>query len=260
MATFALATVLVIFGVVLLAGTVTGLAGFGFAVIGTTVLATVIDPSAAVVLMILPILGANVSLVRELDAESLRSCARRFWPFVAAAVVGTLAGMAVLNRLPSQPITLALGVLTLGYVGLSQERVQVPGVATLERACFTDHPAAKVGLGLVSGLVFGATNVGVQVIAYLDSLSLDRSTFVGVVAMIFLGISSVRVGAAATLGLYGSTAMVAYSALAVGPGLVGVAVGRRLRPRVSERVLTAGTHLLLSVIGLRLTIGGLGWL
>lgn len=260
MATFTLATVLVLFGVLLLAGAVVGLAGFGFALVGTTLLATVIDPATAVVLMILPILGANVSLVRELDAESLRSCARRFWPFVAAAVVGTLAGMALLDRLPARPITLALGLLTLGYVALSQDRVPVPGAGTVERAGFTERPAAKVGLGLVSGLVFGATNVGVQVIAYLDSLSLDRSTFVGVVAMIFLGISTVRVGAAATLGLYGSTAMIAHSALAVGPGLVGVAVGRRLRPRISERILTVGTRLLLSVIGVRLTAAGLGWL
>lgn len=260
MATFTLTTVLVIFGAVLLAGVVVGLAGFGFALVGTTLLATVIDPATAVVLMILPILGANVSLVRELDRDSLRSCARRFWPFVTAAVVGTLAGMALLDRLPERPITLVLGLLTLGYVALSQDRVAVPGAGAVERAGFTERPAAKVGLGLVSGLVFGATNVGVQVIAYLDSLSLDRSTFVGVVAMVFLGISTVRVGAAAALGLYGSFDVVAYSVLAVGPGLAGVAVGKRVRPRISERILTAGTHLLLSAIGLRLTAAGMGWL
>lgn len=260
MATFTLATVLVIFGVLLLAGTVVGLAGFGFALVGTMLLATVIDPATAVVVMILPILGANVSLVRELDLESLRSCAQRFWPFVATAVVGTLAGMALLGRLPAEPITLVLGVLTLGYVALSQDWVPVPGAGAVEQAGFTELPAAKVGLGLLSGFVFGATNVGVQVIAYLDSLSLDRSTFVGVVAMVFLGISTVRVGAAAALGLYGSADVVALSALAVGPGLAGVAVGKRVRPRLSEPVLTAGTYLLLSVIGMRLTAAGMGWL
>ena len=42
--------------VVLVAGAVNGLAGFGFALVGTMALATAIDPATAVVFMIAPIL------------------------------------------------------------------------------------------------------------------------------------------------------------------------------------------------------------
>jgi len=43
--------------VMLVAGTTNGLAGFGFALVGTMALATVIDPATAVVFMIIPILA-----------------------------------------------------------------------------------------------------------------------------------------------------------------------------------------------------------
>jgi hypothetical protein len=250
---FALAFLILLFG-----GFVTGLNGFGFAVTGTALLATLFDPSTAVVLMILPILAANVSLVRELDAAGLRSCVRRFWPYVAAAVVGTGFGMAVLSRVPARPLALSLGVFVLVYVAVTQERVAVPGEAWLRRRCFTPGFVAKSGLGLVSGAIFGATNVGVQVVAYLESLDLDRQTFVGVLAMVFLGVGTVRVVLAAVLGLYQSSELVVLSAGAVIPGLLGVALGRRVRARVPPAVQEAGMVALLVVIGLRLTMRGLG--
>jgi hypothetical protein len=241
-----------------LGGFVTGMTGFGFAVVSTALLTTVLDPASAVVVMILPVLGANVTLVRELDADGLRSCIGRFWPFVAAATVGTVAGMAVLSRVPARPLAGALGVFVLGFVAVSQQRVALPGRSWVQRRCFVASIPAKAGLGLVSGLVFGATNVGVQVVAYLKSLDLDRSTFVGVVAMVFLGVSTVRVVVAWTFGLYGGLETVTLSAVAVAPGFLGVAVGRRARGRVPPRVQRAGVFLLLTAIGVRLLSRGLG--
>lgn len=58
--------------VMLVAGTTNGLAGFGFALVGTMALATVIDPATAVVFMIIPILAVNLSLVRELSRDELQ--------------------------------------------------------------------------------------------------------------------------------------------------------------------------------------------
>ena len=90
----------------------------------------------------------------------------------------------------------------------------------------------------------------------LDALDLDRSTFIGVLAMVFVGVSAVRVAAAWVLGLYDAPGALTLSVVGVVPGLAGVAVGSRLRPRVSESRRTAGTLLLLAVIGVRLVTGG----
>ena len=245
-----------VFGIVFVGGLVVGIAGFGYALVATAGLAAVLDPSDAVVLMVIPVLAANVSLTRELDRDGLRSCVRRFWPYVLAAVVGTLVGMAVLRQVPTAGLALALGLFTLAYVVLAQDQVAIPGRDRVATWCFRDRTAAKVGLGLVSGFIFGASNVGVQVVAYLDRLELDRSTFVGVLAMILVGVSGMRVVAAAWLGLYGSGGLVLLSVAAVVPGLVGVELGRRVRPRIPVRYQTGGVYLLLMVIGVRLTMAG----
>ncbi|MDG5778166.1 sulfite exporter TauE/SafE family protein [Haloarculaceae archaeon H-GB2-1] len=249
---FTLVLAIIFFG-----GLVKGIAGFGYAIASTAILASVLDPSTAVVVMILPMLAANVRLLGELDRTDLPTCVERFWPFVAAALVGTVAGMALLARIPKPLLALGLGLFTLTYVLVSQPYAALPGEAWVVDRCFRPGTGAKAILGLVSGLVFGASNIAVQIVAYLDSLSLDRSTFVGVLAMILVGVSSVRVGAAWYLGLYESTSLVVVSIVGAAPGLLGVAVGNRLRRYLSPEVETAGALVLLTVIGLKLSSSGL---
>lgn len=247
-------------GVLLVGGLVKGVAGFGYAVVGTAALALVVDPATAVVVMIIPQLAANARLIGELDRGALSACARRFWPYVAAAAVGTLLGMALLDRAPTAALALVLGLLTVAYVVGKQPYWSVPGEARLREICFRPGTGAKAGLGFVSGVVFGASNIGVQVVAYLDALDLDHSTFVGVLAMILVGISTLRVGAARWLGLYDAGGTFLLSVAGVVPGLAGVAAGSRLRHRIPEQYRSAGTLALLAVVGVRLTATGIGGL
>ena len=251
------ATFLVILAAVLLvAGIVNGLAGFGFALVGTMALATVIDPATAVVLMIIPILSANATLVSELSVSELRSCGRRFWPLVVAALVGTLLGMVVIDRLPGAPVRVGLGLITLAFVLSRGSVVPMPSISggSIDR----EATGVMVVVGGVSGLLFGATNVGVQLVAYLRSIDLSHGLFVSVVALVFLGINALRVGAAVAFGLYPSLAVVGLSVAAVVPSVLGVAAGRRLRRRVNSRQREVAVLGLLTVVGVRLVLGGLG--
>jgi uncharacterized membrane protein YfcA len=243
-------TLVVVAAVVLFGGLVKGTAGFGYAVASTAVLATLVAPTVAVTLMIVPTLAANLSLARELGRDGLRSCVRRFWPYVLAATVGTLVGTALLDVVPTRPLSGLLGAFTLGYALLNQRRLPVPGRARLGEFCVED-PSTSAAVGLVSGVVFGASNVAVQVVAYVDALDLDRETFVGVLSMVLVGVSTVRVGAAAGLGLY-TPDLFALSLLAAVPGLLGVAAGERLRARLPEAAVSAGVLAVLVVVGLRL--------
>ena len=242
----------------LLAGVVTGIAGFGFALVETMALATVVDPSVAVVLMIVPILATNVSLLGELEADAIRSCSRRFWPYVVATLVGTLVGMAALESIPADPLTITLGFVTLAYVGTTQRAIPIPRRAALEDRCFVERPGMMVGLGTVSGVVFGATNVGVQVVAYVRSRDLEAGLFVGVLALVFVGINAVRVGAAVIFGLYPSLTVGVLSVALAIPALAGVLAGRRVRPYLSKRTQRWGVLALLTLIGGRLLLGGFG--
>ena len=253
-------SVLFVAAVVALAGTINGIAGFGFAVVGTMLLATTVDPASAVVFMILPILAVNLSLASELSGPELRTCGSRFAPLLGAAAVGTVAGMGVLHVVPEAPLRVGLGVVTLGFVATVQRVVPLPALSHARDRCFVETPAGMVGVGGASGLLFGATNVGVQLVAYVRSCGLPHGLFVGVVALVFLGINGLRVVAAAVLGLYPDAALVAASLAAVIPAAAGVAVGKRLRDRVRERERRLLVLGLLTVIGVRLTLGGFGLL
>jgi uncharacterized membrane protein YfcA len=257
---FALTPVLVgvVLAVVLVAGAVNGVAGFGFALVGTMTLATLVDPATAVVFMIVPIFGVNLSLVGELSVSQLRTCGRRFAPLLGAALVGTVAGLAALEVLPAAPLRVGLGLLALAFVLNAQQAVPVPGLERAKDGCFVESTPAMIGVGGGSGLLFGGTNVGVQLIAYLRSCDLSHGLFVGVVAMVFLGLNGVRVVAAAALGLYPDATVFLASVGATLPAVAGVAVGKRLRHRIGDRERRAVVLGLLTVIGVRLVLGGFG--
>lgn len=77
-----------------------------------------------------------------------------------------------------------------------------------------------------------------------------------VVAMVFLGLNAIRVVTAAVLGLYLSLTVVALSVATLVPALAGIALGKRLRARVTERPPSVRRPGLLTVIGVRLVLGG----
>lgn len=250
----------IVFATIFFGGFIKGVVGFGYAIASTAILATIIDPSIAVVVMILPMLAANVSLLSELDRSEFRSCLNRFWLYVAAALLGTIVGMFLLDVIPKPVLALLIGGFTLLYVLTKQPWLTVPGESWVAERCFTTGWLAKGGLGFASGIVFGAANIAVQVVAYLDSLSLDRSTFVGVLAMILVGISSLRVGMAWMLGLYQSNTLLFYSTIGIVPGVVGVTIGGRIRRFIPQQYQLIGVLGLLIIIGLRLTTAGLSGL
>jgi uncharacterized membrane protein YfcA len=244
--------------VIVVAGAMNGLAGFGFALVGTMALATMVDPATAVVFMIVPILAVNLSLVRDLSGDDLRTCGRRFGPLIGAALVGTVLGMVVLSSIPSSPLRVGLGVLTLGFVATTQQRVPLPGWSSGNAGVVSRTQLGMVGVGGISGLLFGGTNVGVQLIAYLRSFDLSHGLFVGVVALVFLGLNGIRVVVAGVLGLYPSSAVLVASVAAALPAVIGVAAGKRLRATASERSRRLVVLGLLTVVGVRLVGGGLG--
>jgi uncharacterized membrane protein YfcA len=166
--------------------------------------------------------------------------------------------MAVLSRIPTEPLRAGIGLVVVIYVVFAQDAVTIPGLSWLTDRCFNISRGWTLALGGASGFLFGATNVGVQVVAYLESQNLDRKTFVGVLSGVFLGISALRILAAAYIGLLPDFGAVGLSLIAAVPGVVGGAFGSRIRPHVRERYRQALVLGLQGIVGLRLALQGLG--
>jgi len=250
-------TALAVLGVITGAGVLTGVAGFGFAVVGTTVLVTLLEPATAVVVLVIPLLATNLVLLDELSRGDIDHCGRRFAPLIGGVIGGTIVGMVALDGLPADVLRLALGVLALATVGVLQQRVPLPGRAEIRDRCVAESRVGMAAVGLGSGLIFGATNVGVQLVTYLKSCDLEHRLFVGVVALVFVGVNALRSGVALVVGLYPSPTVALGSAALAVPAVAGAALGRRLRGYVAERWRRWTVLAILILIGGRLVSAGL---
>lgn len=166
--------------------------------------------------------------------------------------------MAVLSSIPSSPLRVGLGVLTLGFVATTQRRISLPEWSSGQVETFSQTRLKMLGVGGISGLLFGGTNIGIQLIAYLRSFNLSHGLFVGVVALVFLGLNGIRVAVAGLFGLYPSPAVLVASVVAALPAVLGVAVRKHLRTTANERSRRLVVLGLFTVIGIRLVGGGVG--
>lgn len=237
---------------VFLGGLVKGFSGFGYAVIGVGLLSFQYPSHEAVIIMIAPLLIANLSLTRSMSRENLDSCMDSFSYFMMALVTGVTAGMFVIGRLPGNLLANAVGVLILVYA-LSKMDLFGEHFSRIRKTCFKRDRRLQTVLGVLTGVVFGASSIGAPVVGYIDSLDLDEELFVGLLAFIFLVISSVRIALSWLLGYYSGNDLLYISLLAGLPGLIGVKIGSRLSGQ-SDRIHEYLVIALFFVIGLRLLV------
>ncbi|MFB6284554.1 MAG: sulfite exporter TauE/SafE family protein [Halobacteria archaeon] len=249
--------VLISLVIVFFGGTVKGLVGFGANVTGTVLLAQFLDPSTAVVFMILPALLSSFPLILTLNLNGLKECLCRFYPLIIAATVGAFLGTLFQNSVPAPALRIFLGFVVVGYVLLQQHRFKLPSFTDdgyLEH-CFSDYNIVKVFMGLISGTVFGSSNVGIQTVVYLDRLDLSHSVFIGVMSMYFVNLSAARLMAALYNGMF-PQGVLAISVVASLFGVFGVLAGMASRKLVSDRYVHLSVLLFLFVAGLRLVTSG----
>lgn len=242
----------------LISGLVTGVAGFGFAILSTVALTSVLDPSTSVALVIPSFIAVNASLVTNLNYEEFKSCGRRFYPYIISILVTSIVGMLSVSLIPSDPLRVALGFLTLSFVVLQFESLKLGLTESVENRCFVESNRWMIILGVLSGLVFGSTNIGVQMVAYLESCDLSKEVFAGVIGMTFIGVNIVRFGVAAGTGMYSGDGLILLSLILVIPSSAGVFIGKKLQDKASDYIVSSIVYVLLVVIGIYLILIGSG--
>ncbi len=209
----------------LFGGIVKGAIGLGLPVVVIAILAPVLGLPTTLAIFLAPALASN--LWQALSGPALRPLVARLWPFLLAALAGIAIGARALAGGDTALLEALLGVLLMVYSGVSLATPQLPPPGRRERWM---GPAAG-GLG---GVMFGMTGIFiVPGILYLQALGLARDRLVQALGITFITISA---GLAVALGGYGlvSGPLALVSAGAVAPTVAGLAIGRRLRHRISE--------------------------
>ena len=228
-----------------LAGLVKGVVGLGLPTVSLALLAIAFDLPTAMALLLVPSFVTNVW--QGLRGGYLADLSLRLWPMLLPAAIGIGFGGLALRRVELVWLTALLGLLLIAYAasGLSGIRLQVS--SRQERWC---GPL----VGAINGLLTGMTgSFVVPGVMYLQAIGLSRDQLVqamGLLLTMALGLSlrSVDMLRLAELG---------WSALALLPAVLGMALGQQLRRRMSESrfrqllmwtLLLLGTYILLRAL------------
>lgn len=236
------------FGVLLAAGTVRGVIGFGLPLLSTPFLILVLPPKTVIPAFVIPLLATNLQILVHDGLP--RSFLRAEVPLLVTTAVGTVVGVVALAA--SSPALIFLVVSA--YVGVYLVLSNAGGTA----AAYADRRGAGSAVGLVSGVLGGLVSLqGVVLITYLHARRLDKQTFVtAAAAVLFLGVG-MRVPPMVATGLLGPDEAL----LGVGflvPAAAGTYLGARARPHVPRVVFERVIEVLLAVIAVKLALDGLG--
>jgi hypothetical protein len=207
--------------VVAIAGLLRGFSGFGLALAAVPGLTLIARPAEAVPCVLLLQIAAGAQLLpRTRHAVDWPSLA----PIAAGAVIATPIGTAVLADVPPDPMRAAIGVVLLLAVAVLARRPR------LERR---PSRAARVGIGVVSGVLNGGTAMaGPPVIAYFLAASRTVEAGRASLLMYFFLLSLAGVASSAVAGLI-TVRTIVFAAALLPAMAAGNALGHRLFGRAS---------------------------
>ncbi len=224
-------------GAAFAAGAVSGLTGFGLALVGVPLLLFVYDPATVIVLVMAFSLLINAAVVQD-------SREKVDWRMAAAlsppALVGVLLGTEVLRVAHPEHLRLAVGLLVTLSALLMLRDVRLPG---------TGSRAAPPVAGLLSGAL--CTSVGLAappVVLLLAARGHPKAAFRATSALFFLVMSVFGAGVLAVRGLIPEGSLLLAAAL-LPAALAGKLAGTALLRRTPEGLFRRITLLLTLATG-----------
>ena len=226
--------------VALLAGGVSGLTGFGLALIGVPLLLFVYEPTTVVVLLSILSVFINVAVVwdswRDADHWLVLS-------LLPPAAVGVFVGAEGLYYLDPLYIRLGVGVVVVLSALLLLREVRIPGA---------ESRLGTVLAGSTSGMLSTSTGLaGPPIVLLFAARHLPKHAFRGSSALYFLAMSLVGLAALTNRGLI-DAAQIPLALALVPAAFLGKVLGTALLKRVSDksfRVVTLGVVILTGTLG-----------
>lgn len=241
---------LAITAIIILGGLIKGLNGFGYALVSTPLLGLLMPIEQAVALMIIPLLAANAELIFRIERKELVNCIENFSGLITSLLIGATVGMLLLNWIPTRPLEIAVGVTAVIF-SASKSRFFHEKISKISEICFKSWEPA---IGFFSGIVYGASNVAVTVVAYLNSRDLTQEKFTATLAAIILILSIYRIFLANVTGLYAGNEKFLLSLLLSAPALIAVKTGTEISDHLPQKFVEQLSLLTIAVIGLRLLL------
>lgn len=208
-------------------GLVKGALGVGLPLVSVPLLSLLLPAAQAMGVLVVPVLLSN--MIQAWQGGRLGYAIRRFGPLMLAQLLATLLAVYWSQDLSTRALNLAIAVTVVSAVLLMvlQPRGEIP-----QRHQWWAGPAVGALAGGLGGL---SSLTGPMLITYLMGLRLQREEFVGSISIIYF-FGAVPMYAAMLWWDRFGWAEVGWSCLAMGPVYLGMALGTRLRGRMSEQL------------------------
>lgn len=229
-----LAFVAAVLTAIALGSFVKGLTGIGLPLVAVPAIASISSVEEAVILMIIPGLGSNLSLVLSHRQHIDRLTEHR--SFLVAGFIGGILGTVVLINIDDRWLRLALAAWLALYL------LQY-ALGNFLRQLFEGRGALAPVIGLCAGVSQGATGISAQIIApYFNNRHVQPAAYAFLVASAFLSASAAQLAASASSGvLTGDRLLIGIAALV--PTLVctrlGIRYAEKVPPAVFQQLLIA---------------------
>ncbi len=229
----------------LLAGCVKGLIGFGLPTVSIAIIATFLGLIEAMTLMLLPSLITN--LWQGLVGGHLIRLIRRCWSMFILGAVFTWFTSSLLSTWNPASFTVVLGIVVTfyGLSSLCSFKLSSPGSGESWISPF---------VGMVSGGITGLTGVFVvPAIGYLQSLRMEKDELIQAMGLWFTIATLSLAFSLKDHGLFADD-LGWISLMAVLPALLGMWVGRILRPKLSESAFRRLFFVGLTLLGVYISV------
>jgi hypothetical protein len=228
-----------------LAGLIKGVIGLGLPTVSMGLLAIVMPPLQAAAILVLPSFLTNVW--QMVDGPALAAMARRLWPMLLAACLGTWVGAGLMVGPYAKYSSVLLGVALIAYAltGFRSKPVTVAASREIWLGPLT---------GAITGLITAATGVFVvPSVPYLQALSLGKEELIQALGLTFTVSTialAVNIAFAGALRFGAAEPAVVALVMAFAGMWAGQALRSRLSPEIFRRCFFAG----LLVLGIYLAI------
>ena len=230
------------------AGSIKGLIGFGLPTVSIAILAAFLGLIEAMTLMLLPSLITN--LFQGLVGKYLIRLIRRYWSMFIFGAVFTWLSSSLLSTGHAATFAVILGVVLTLYGISSLYSLQLPSPGSRERWI---SPL----VGIVSGGITGITGVFlVPAVGYLQALRMERDELIQAIGL-WVTVATLSLAFSLKDHDLFSNELGLLSLTAVLPALLGMWVGRILRPRLSESAFRHLFFAALMLLGVYISVSAI---
>jgi len=228
-----------------LGGLVKGALGVGLPLVAVPLLSLILGGHRAIALVVAPVIYSNV--LQAWEGGLLKDSVRRFWPMMLAQSVFTVLTIQLtlglsardFNQMVAFSVLLALALMTF-----------TPQFTISPRS----EKWASALVGGLSGLMGGVSSLtGPIIITYMMSLKLQREEFVGCISIIYLAAAVPMYLAMYGYGRMENTDLIG-SVIGLVPMALGLAAGKRLRTRLSEKAFRRVLYVFLLIMSVLLVV------